>query len=134
MNNSMSEEQERQREQERQEIQMLRTELQTLRAEVEAQRNNVGELISSRASGSSTMNVESTNENRMMAVMDNLQYARLDVAAPKFRGNGQTNPVEFLDEVDRFFRCKGIREEQKLVLVRIFLIRTRSIVVCGNSE
>ena len=40
---------------------------------------------------------------------------------PKFCENLLCNPIEFLDEVDRFFRFKGVREEQKLVLIEHML-------------
>lgn len=52
---------------------------------------------------------------------DYLQFARVDIPMPKFCENLLRNPIEFLNEVDRFFRFKGIREEQKLVLIEHML-------------
>ena len=137
IDDSMSESEDRQWMRERSE---LRGELEQLRAELASQRSMIAVANESRANSCATStNSQSEGDMRTMVagLIDHLQYTRLDMPTPRFCENTQSNPIEFLSDIERFFRCKGVREEQMLVVIETLLsgrARTWFVVNRNNFE
>lgn len=48
-------------------------------------------------------------------LVNHLQYLQINMPVPKFSEN--SNPMNFIDELDRYFKFKNVREEHKLLVV-----------------
>ena len=51
-------------------------------------------------------------------IVNNLQNMNIDVKTPKFFDEMSLNPCEFLEDMERFYILKGIKEDRKLVFIQ----------------
>lgn len=117
----------------------LRRELEILRTELNAQRNLVSELSieERRNNGVNTPSIDVGGESLLASLVEHLQGTRIDILTPKFSDSYQTNPLRFLDDVDRFFRAKSIRDDRKLAVIESCLsgrARTWFVINRNNFE
>lgn len=118
---------------ERERLELLRVQLENLRGTIIQGR--VDNQNSARASSNTQErnqllserldvrnNVGHTTPNNNIIVSDlvgHLQYLHRDIRTPKFVHEGQCNPKEFLEDVDKYFRFRAVKDEHRLVLLRI---------------
>lgn len=68
-----------------------------------------------------------------VALIGNVQVNQIDVSIPSFSDENSVNPLEFLDEVERYFRMRQIANDRKVHIVTMFLKnKTRSWIELQN--
>lgn len=55
------------------------------------------------------------NDQLVNGLVNHLQYLHINVNIPKF--NEETNPLEYLEDLNRYFTFKNVREEHKLIVI-----------------
>ena len=66
---------------------------------------------------------EQINKNILAGLLQRVQSLQVSAPMPTFRGEND-NPLEFLEKVEKYFKRKGIvDEEQKLIVIEDALIR-----------
>lgn len=120
---------------ERERLELLRVELENLRdtiirGQVDNQNNarassntrERNQLLSERLDDRNGVGHTTPNNNIMVSdLVGHLQYLHIDIRTPKFVHEGQCNPKEFLEDVDKYFRFRAVKDEHRLVVVENFL-------------
>ena len=60
-----------------------------------------------------------TTSYEVSEVVNNLSYAQLDVKIPKFSNENSSNPLEFLNDLERFFIVKNTKEVKNMAVVQL---------------
>ncbi|KAL7307659.1 hypothetical protein TKK_0000343 [Trichogramma kaykai] len=55
------------------------------------------------------------------SMISNAQSMQLDIKIQEFEDENSMNPLEFLDDVDRFYRIKNIKDDKKLNVMSVLL-------------
>ncbi|KAK2577900.1 hypothetical protein KPH14_012713 [Odynerus spinipes] len=71
-------------------------------------------------SGESEQVIE-TEGHLVSGIINHMQYLQNDFKVEKFSDENRRNPNEFLEEVEKYFRFRGVRDEHKVLVIESFL-------------
>lgn len=57
------------------------------------------------------------NNEDIATIISNVSNFRIDINMPTFKDESEKNPVEFLEEMDKFFKLKNIKAEKKMMVI-----------------
>ena len=102
------------------EIQRLQQELQAARSGVNS-RQNQPPAAHVHAQNNQQENVGNVNAAEVCSILGNLNSLQLECKVPKFYDENQQNPLEFLEEIEKYFRIKRINENNKMSTIEVAL-------------
>lgn len=107
--------------QSQEDIHILRAEIEALRIELEREKTkHQPQQTESRSAGIDALSQNVANR-ALLGLLGHFQSMNVEVSVPKFSDSGFKNPHEFIEDVERYFRCKNIRNDQKLIVLETFL-------------
>lgn len=101
----------------RMEFEAERADLDRQRRELEQLRNELKTREDAQQQKGTNQGQRSTSAEEITAIISNVQNFQIDLKIPKFRDQLDRNPLEFLEEVERFFKIKNISNDRKFELV-----------------
>lgn len=115
----------RERELEQQNLERQRRELEQLRAEIEAQRAALERTQQQQQQQPAVHDNPQVERNQsqnnrleeIAAIVGNVQNFHAEIKMPKFDNEIDRNPAEFLDEIDKFFKIKSVKNEKKMNVI-----------------
>ncbi|KAK2575340.1 hypothetical protein KPH14_012742 [Odynerus spinipes] len=107
---------------EREELEKLRMELNKARVSSVAANTRSNKKKNADKGNEVVSDIVHGTEHRTVSYLtEQTQYLQLDIKVDKFSDENQKNPCEFLDEVEKYFKFKGVREEHKTLVCESFL-------------
>lgn len=70
--------------------------------------------------GQSQANIRSVAED-LTTIVSNAHSTQIDIKVPKFKNEIETNPVEFMTQMEKFSKMKNVREDRKMAFVELAL-------------
>lgn len=99
-------------EEERAELDRQRREIERLRRELDERQRAQQQQQIPQSQGQRT----ASNEE-LSAIISNVQNFHIDIKAPKFKDEIEKNPVEFLEEMEKFFKIKNVKNDRRIILI-----------------
>jgi len=110
------------REEERENLNKLREELEQMRRDLEAMRmvniqqqqhqNVLHQNVHDNGREQNHVNIE-----EVATMISNVQNFNLDIKMPKMKDELTSNPMEFLEELEKYFKIKNVKEDRKILIV-----------------
>lgn len=109
------------REEDRESLNRLREELEQMRRDLEALRTvNIQqqqEHQNVRHQNGHDERETQVNIEEIATIISNVQNFNLDIKVPKFKDELNSNPMEFLEELEKYFKIKNIKDDRKILIV-----------------
>lgn len=102
-------------ERDRQELERLRREIEAQRATLQQQQQRLRAEIPQH--GNIQDQQRAVNTEEITTIISNVQNFQIDIKMPKFKDDYERNPIEFLEEMKRFFKAKNVKQEKKMTIV-----------------
>ena len=110
---------------ERESLERQRRELEQMRQELETERNALRQRQQQQSRPDQFGNpqiIDNQGQNargleEITAIIGNMQNLHVDIKLPKFSNETERNPVEFLEEMERFFKLKSINNERRMMMI-----------------
>ena len=105
-------------EQEQENLDRQRRELERLREEFEAQQIELRQQTRANVPLVNDQQPRVNNADEITAIVSNIQKFHIEAKMPEFSDEMEKNPVEFLEEMEGFFKIKKITVDREMVLVK----------------
>ena len=106
------------RQQSQEEITRLRTELRAAESQannIRADPNAINQLPVTVANAQQS----NVSVSDIGTIVGAINHSNIEIKIPKFCDENQSNPLEFIANMEKFFRIKNIKEEKKMSMIKI---------------